>query len=348
MEWIDETRRHIGKIFDTIGLGPQEAPYHVIANFPGARVRKYLHQTNPSGPVILVVPAPFKQPYIWDLMPTLSVIRQCLARQFQVYLLEWTVPTKHEDGFGLAEYAQYLPLAAVKVIETETGSSTPILVGHSLGGTFAAIFATLFPERVGGLVLADAPLAFGEHGGPFTRAMAAIPHARIIRNLAGSPIPGSLINMLSVAAAPEVFEAQRFANLASSWFDPQALRIHALVERWTYDEFPLPGQLFEETLEQLYREDRFLNGTLQVGGCCADLARLQAPTIAIINPAGQVVPPDSLRKGLEAAPDLSVEILTYKGNHGPIFQHLGPLVAPSAHKQLWPRILEWVSELEST
>src|SRR5215208_1983064 len=43
------------------------------------------------------------------------------------------------------------------------------------------------------------------------------------------------------------------------------LAIHARVTRLQLDEFPLPGLLFEETVEHLYREDRFVQGTLQVG-----------------------------------------------------------------------------------
>ena len=54
-------------------------------------------------------------------------------------------------------------------------------------------------------------------------------------------------------------------DLAASLLDPAALAIHLRVARWAYDEFPLPGQLFEDVLEQLYRDDRLLQGTLQVG-----------------------------------------------------------------------------------
>lgn len=106
--------------------------------------------------------------------------------------------------------------------------------------------------------------------------------------------------MLSVAAAPDAFQGQQIADFAASLLDPRALAIHLRVERWTYDEFPLPGRLFEETLEQLYREDRFLQGTLQIGQQQAGLARLRSPVMAIVNPVGRIVPPRSLLKGLEA------------------------------------------------
>jgi polyhydroxyalkanoate synthase subunit PhaC len=344
-DWMDEMRRQAGRGLDALGLGPQETPHRIAAEFPGARLRAYQDQGEVQGPVLLIVPAPFKQAYIWDLLPPVSVVRRCLERGLQVYLLEWLIPTRQEDEFGLSEYADSLIREAHQTIQAETNCKAPILAGHSLGGTFAAIFASLYPERVGGLVLVDAPLAFGADGGPLAQAVAIIPHARMIRRMAGSPIPGSVINALSVAAAPDAFQGQRIVDLAASLADPRALAIHLRVERWTYDEFPLPGRLFEETLERLYREDRFLAGTLQVGGRQSGVANLRSPVMAVINPVGRIVPTRSLLKGLENAPNLSFQVLEYQGDRGPMLQHVGPLVAPGAHEQLWPKILDWACKL---
>src|SRR3546814_2358549 len=77
-------------------------------------------------------------------------------------LLEWTMPTADMDGLGLADYADRLIGAAIDAIEAETGRPGMAVAGHSLGGTRAAIFASLNPDRVRGLVLVDAPLSFGE------------------------------------------------------------------------------------------------------------------------------------------------------------------------------------------
>jgi polyhydroxyalkanoate synthase subunit PhaC len=112
------------------------------------------------------------------------------------------------------------------------------------------------------------------------------------------------------------------------------------MQRWACDELPIAGQLFEETLEQLYREDRFLNGTLQVSGRRADPKQLRARVFAIINPLGRIVPPASMLKALDGVPNLPVELFVYQGGPGPMLQHLGPLVAPSAHALIWPRVLD--------
>ena len=316
-----------------------------VAEWPGARLRAFGGEQQAEAPVLLIIPAPFKRAYIWDLLPEVSVIRHCLRRDVRVYLLEWLIPGAREDAFGLAEYADSLPAAALDAIAAESGRKSPLMAGHSLGGTFAAIFASLWPERVAGLILVDAPLAFGARGGPLARVVAVIPHARLIRGAPGTPVSGSVINALSMAAAPDAFRVQPAMDLAASMLDPMAFAIHMRVSRWAHDEFPLPGQLFEDVLEQLYREDRFMLGTLQVGARRTGVASLRTPIIAVINPVGCVVPPVSILAGLGAAPAASPEVLEYEADSGPMIQHLGPLAARSAHERLWPKILDWAHQV---
>jgi polyhydroxyalkanoate synthase len=151
-----------------------------------------------------------------------------------------------------------------------------------------------------------------------------------------------------MAAAPDAFRLQPATDLAASFFDPAALAIHLKVVRWAHDEFPLPGQLFEEVLELLYREDRFLQGTLQVGARRTAITNVTTPIMAVINPVGRVVPPDSILAGLAAAPAASCEVLEYESDRGPMIQHLGPLAARSAHERLWPKILDWAHQVSCT
>ena len=64
--------------------------------------------------------------------------------------------------------------------------------------------------------------------------------------------------------AARIGEASRrpftaLADFGASLADPLAATVHARVERWMMDELAMPGRLFEEPLERLYREDRLVN-----------------------------------------------------------------------------------------
>jgi len=83
---MDQARRQVGRALDVLGLGPQETPHRVVADMPGARLRAYHDQERADGPVLLIIPAPFKKAYLWDLLPEVSVVRRCVNGGLRVYL----------------------------------------------------------------------------------------------------------------------------------------------------------------------------------------------------------------------------------------------------------------------
>ncbi|MBW3618287.1 MAG: alpha/beta hydrolase [Proteobacteria bacterium] len=331
---LDEARRQRGLMMDRLGYGPVQSPFSVVATFGGARLRDYGSNKGGAGQPLLIISAPFKRPYIWDLLPEVSAVRRSLEAGRRVFLLEWTDPAP-DTALGLQAYAEGLPGAATALILGRTGSPRVEFAGHSLGGTFAAIYATLHPDLVEALWLLDAPLAFGERvGGPLALAARRAPPEAL-----GSdrPVPGSLVAWLSALAVPDEFLLTPLADLPASLIDPGGFAIHARVMRWTLDEFPLPFRLFADVVD-LYREDSFMRGTLMVGERTTGISRLRGPVTAVLNTASRVVPPDSILAGLRAAQDVSARLLTYEGDRGTALEHVGPLVSPKAHRTLWPEL----------
>lgn len=339
----DHIRRLQGQVLDALGLGPDQTTSEVVLTQAGVRLRAY-QAPGGTGPPVVVVAAPIKRAYIWDLAPGQSAIRRFLDRGMPVYLAEWTPPGPTEEDFGLADYADRLLAACLDAVQEATGQTDVVLAGHSLGGTLAAIFAALHPNRVRGLVLIEAPLAFGTGAGAFAPLIAAAPHSAWLRTTFGH-IPGSFLDVASVLAAPATFLWARQADLLASGTDPEALRSHLRVTRWTLDEFPFPGRLFEEVIERLYRQDGFARGRLTVGGQRVGPDGLTMPMLQVLNPHSRVVPPSSVLPVHAAAPSRDKRLLSYSGERGIGLQHVGALVGRRAHEQLWPLILAWVAAL---
>ena len=258
LAFMDAWRQAQGAALEGLGSGPTECGYHVIAS--GRRLRDY--GARDARPCLLIVAAPIKRPYLWDLAPPVSAVRYCLDHRLRVYLLEWTPPRRGRGNAGLAEYAGRAIGEAVANISRETGTR-PFLIGHSLGGTFAAIFCALDPSTVQGLVLLGAPLCFRPGMSRFRDAMVAMAPPGLARM---DVVPGSLLSQLSALASPETFVWSRLLDATLSSADPLAWEIHARVERWALDEVPLAGRLVQEILQWLYREDRFCSGTLSDRG----------------------------------------------------------------------------------
>jgi polyhydroxyalkanoate synthase len=286
---------------------------------------------------ILIVAAPIKRPYIWDLMPDVSVIRRCLAAGLHVYLLEWLPATQETCAVGLSECSQAIA-AALAQIGMEDGH-LPVLLGHSLGGTLAGLHAAVNPESIGGLVLLGAPLCFRADESAFRDALVKLVPEPVSDS---DPFPGSILSQASAIASPHTFVWSRWMDAALSAADRHAMEIHARVERWALEEVALPGRLVSEIVDLLYRENRFCRGVLQVGDRTIGPDSLSAPTLAIVNTQDTVAPAESVNSIGEAMGPDKFRLIAYPGETGVGLQHLGLLVGRDAHAQVWPGIIDWI------
>lgn len=333
---IDLLRRSQGEMLARLGGGPSESAYRTVATGRGWRLRDYGGAGDAPG--LLIVAAPIKRPYIWDLAPSLSVVRSCRLAGLRVALLEWAEPTSSGPAAGLADYAGRALGEGVAAAATRLGLHRPVLAGHSLGGTLVAIFATLAPEHVAGVVLLGAPLCFHTGVSRFRDALVTIAPASVPAAI----VPGAALSQLAALAAPETFIWGRLLDAAANSADPFAWETHLRVERWALDEMPLAGPLVEQILNWLFREDRLGRGRLELAGRTVGPAALRVPTLVVSCSADEVAPPASVRPFVAAMPAGAAHMLTHPGEPGVALQHLAILIGRRARARLWPEILDWV------
>ena len=330
----DTVRRARGDALEALGFGPVECEHEVVVSGPGWRLRTY----GGGGRRLLIVPAPIKRPYVWDLAPRVSVVRRLLDEDLRVHLLEWTPSASSAERADLDAHVEAIG-AALAMVAREGGGRAPILIGHSLGGTLAAVFAACDPGGLGGLVLLDTPLCFGKQVSAFRDALVSI--VRVTPG-EGTPLPGSMLTFASVLASPQTFISSRLADLFASLADPQALEVHLRVSRWALDEVPLSGRLAGQILGWLYREDRFFRGTLPVEGRVVGPSDLSTPTLAVVDLADEIAPLSAVKPFLDAAPAES-SLIECPGETGVGLQHLALLVGREAHGVVWPEIIAWIN-----
>lgn len=332
----DILRRAQSDVLGTFGLGPRECRYEITESRSYWRLRSYAAQR--AGPALLIVAAPIKRPYIWDLAPSVSAIRYCLREGLHVYLLEWLTDSSRNQNIGLDEYAEAVSECSARIARDE-GGTKPFLIGHSLGGTLAAISSALIPERIKGLVLLGAPLCFEPATSQFRDGLVGLVPPMLSDT---GRFPGSLLSYVAVLAAPGTFIWSRLMDAALSATDSEALEIHGRVERWTLDEIPLPGKAVSQIVRWLYSENRFCRGTLRVGNTLVGPSGLSVPTLAVVNTADDIAPLASIKPCVDAMPVKDVRIIEYPGETGVGLQHLAVLVGRQAYARVWPEIIAWL------
>jgi polyhydroxyalkanoate synthase len=293
-------------------------------------LRRYDEGSAAAGHV-LVVPAPIKRGYIFDLLPEVSVVRRLLEAGFSIYSVEWRDGADGDLDTTIDSLGR-----ALERIATEEGRA-PIVVAHSLGGTLAAIAAALHSDRVAKLILIQAPLRFGEETGALRPI--AIYSAMTMRT-ARPPgqIPGSVLDLGSISAVPDEFAFECWMDAWSSLPDINALSIHARVIRWSLDEFAPSAPLLQAVLDLLYSQDLFARDELRLLGRLASPRALhQLPVAVIIDHASRLIPPSSALDPLR-----DPEVFVYVPEIGVALQHVGPLVGRRAHRAIWPRVIQWM------
>ncbi len=351
LEVLDAARRRTGRALASVGLGPRTTPSTVVDVAPGVRLRNY--PSAADGPPVLFVPAPIKRSYLWDIEPDVSVVGHAIRRGLRPFLLEWTEQADDDPDAGLDHHAGTLLAACLDAVADRTGVSRVALAGHSLGGTLAAIGAARRPDRVAALALLEAPLRFGVAAGSFAPLVAATPPA-VLAFLARGGVPGAFLDQVSVAAAPREFVLERRLDLLRSIArlgraaDPAAVRTHLRVLRWSSDEFRMPGALFRDVVERLYRDDAFARGTLEIAGRRVGPHTLPGPLTTVFDPRSAVIPPSSVVPVHEAAATPDKLLLAYRGEVGVALAHVGVLVGREAHRTLWPRILDRLAPADTS
>jgi polyhydroxyalkanoate synthase len=333
----DRLRRSQASVLDMFGLGPHERAFQVISSGPHCRLRRY---DGPEAEMsLLIVPAPIKRPYIWDLSSSVSAVRYCLDHGLRVYLLEWMPPSDGDGRTGLDEYAGEAIAGCVAAVSGDAHRARPLLMGHSIGGTLAAIFCALEPQMVRGLVLLGAPLCFERASSRFRDALVSMVPSTLAET---GVIPGSLLSQASAAASLETFLWSRWVDGALSLADPSALDTHARIERWALDEVALPAKLVSQIVQWLYCENQLYRGTLSVRGKTVGPSDMRTPTLAIVNTADEIGPLASVMPFLEKMPTTDTQVIECPGEVGVAMQHLAALAGRQAFARVWPQIISWL------
>lgn len=335
---LDEQRRCQARLLDLFGFAPCEQAGRTVLSRPGMELKAYGGARN--GPVVLLVPAPIKRAYLWDLMAGASVVERLLEGGICPYLIHWDEP---DPDCSLADYAVGHLEAAVLAVQADSRAEAVFLAGHSLGGLFAAIFAAQHPALVRGLILLAAPMhfAYAAEAGALGPVIARFAHSDLLARLPGN-LPGSALSLATCAAAPSTFGQDRRSDWLRSLANPEALATHMRVERWSLDELPLARRFLADMVHHLYARDAFLRGSLNLFGRPASARELAAPLFVVADRRCALVPPAAILPFYDAVASRDKQLAWYEGDVGVAIQHVGPLVGQSAHRHLWPGIVGWM------
>jgi polyhydroxyalkanoate synthase len=99
----------------------------------------------------------------------------------------------------------------------------------------------------------------------------------------------------------------------------------------------MAGAAYRQLINDLYKENRLMEGTLRVRGELVDLHKLRASLLNVIAEADHITPPCQSERVLDFVGSEDKEVLRVRGGH------IGIMAGRGAEKNTWPHIEQWLA-----
>lgn len=276
--------------------------------------------------------------YILDLLPDKSVIQRYLQQGFDVYLIDWGIPSDAERTLTLHDYVCGKLAGVVGFIREAHGVEGLHLVGYCMGGTMAALLAALEPGLVKTLTLLAAPIDFSSREALLN--VWADPRYFDVDAFvdAFGNCPATFLQTCFLWTKPVENLLEKSIGLYEQLDDPRFVASYFALEHWINDNIPVAGETFREFVKHLYQRNELIRGELRLGARCVELRRIECPLLLLTAQKDHLVPPastDALRGHVSST---DVETMTIEAGH------VGLVVSSKAHKTLWPRAVGWLAQ----
>jgi polyhydroxyalkanoate synthase len=314
-------------------------PHDIVYEEDSLKLLRYRNEGSVSvREPLLVCYALVNRPYILDLQPDRSVVRQLLKRGFDVYLIDWGVPSAADRSMRLQDYICGLLKNVADFVCAESGSPKVNLFGYCMGGTMSAMFTALYAELVHTLTLLAAPIDFARDDG-LLRLWTQEKYFDVDRLIdAFGNCPAPFLQMSFQLMKPVQNFVEKYTGFAENLQDEKFLENFFAMEKWGQDNIPVAGETFREFVKCLYQRNELVQGRFRLRGQKVDLGRIACPLLLLTADADHLVPPASTLGIREHVGSRDVEALSINAGH------IGLAVSSKAHRQFWPKAAGWIAE----
>ncbi|UCH88847.1 MAG: class III poly(R)-hydroxyalkanoic acid synthase subunit PhaC [Thermoplasmata archaeon] len=287
---------------------------------------------------LLVIYALINKPYILDLQPDKSVIRNLLSKGFDIYLIDWGTPSDSDKYLDFEDYVERYIDDVVNIICECNGVTSISILGYCIGGTLSAIYTALHPEKVRNFIMMASPVYFDTKDG-LLHIMTDRQYfdADVIVDSIGN-LPPNMLNSSFLMLDP----VENFINKYSTFFNNmdnrQFVERFLRMEHWIFDSIPMTGEFYRRYIKELYQQNLLAKNEFYVGEKCVDLRKINMPVLNIIAKRDTQVPEVASAKLNELISSKDKKIILFSSGH------IGLSVGKKAHNELWPEVAAWLKK----
>ncbi|MDP9089357.1 MAG: class III poly(R)-hydroxyalkanoic acid synthase subunit PhaC [Pseudomonadota bacterium] len=286
-------------------------------------------------PPLLICYAMVNRPYMLDLQPDRSLIRELLLLGVDVYLLDWGYPDGADRFTPLEEYICGWLGRCVAFILGQNSIDRLNLLGVCQGGTMSLCYAALQPEQIGNLITMVSPVDFKT---PENLLSKWAQHVDLDLLTQSGNVSGEFLNLIFLALMPFRLTQQKYVNLLKMQGDTAQLENFMRMEKWIFDSPDQPARAFREFVQWFFQENRLVRGDLMLDRKPVLLKNIRCPVLNIYAANDHLVPPSASiplghHVGSEDYEALQIDV-----------GHIGMYVSGKARKSVPAAIAGWLAK----
>jgi polyhydroxyalkanoate synthase len=239
---------------------------------------------------VLICYAMVNRPYLLDLQPDRSFIRELLLTGLDVYLLDWGYPDGADRFLSFDGYVHGYLRRCVEFVLKDQAIDSLTLLGVCQGGTMSLCYAALEPKQISKLITMVTPVDFKT---PENLLSKWAQHVDIELLTQSGNVSGDFLNLVYLSLMPFRLTQQKYVNLLQLQGDRAQLENFMRMEKWIFDSPDQPAAAFREFIKWFFQENRLIRGELSLAGRPVRLKNLTAPVLNIFAAKDHLVPPSA-------------------------------------------------------
>ncbi|NVK01103.1 MAG: alpha/beta fold hydrolase [Oceanospirillaceae bacterium] len=352
-EQLRQHQQRLAQALETLGtlesIEPAPLPAETLLQIDSMTLRYYPSQKPSQKPSqsaneniksarpLLICYALINRPYILDLEPGRSLVRDLLDAGHSVYLIDWGYPKATDRYLGLDDYINDYLHTAVRATLKHAESAQLDLLGVCQGGVFSLCYAALYPHHVEKLITLVTPVDTEVDNFTLAQMVREVNIEALVATRGN--IAGELLNQLYASLKPLELGIAKQLSLAKNLTNKRAARTFLRMEHWLNDSPDITGRSAIEFAEGFFKRNGLVNGTLKIGDREVDIGQIKQPVLNAYGSKDHLVPPASaaaLRDVLT-----STEAYTELELNG---GHIGAFISSRTRSQLVKAINEFRHE----
>lgn len=300
-------------------------------------LRHYLnnseHNLPMDRPPVLLVYAQINRFNIFDISQDRSVVKNLMLNGLDVYVLDWGYSGREDDNRSLDDYVEILS-TVVNIINLKSKRKRLSIVGYCWGGLISLIFAALHVDVVQNIAIMASPVDSSKDSSLLAAWGRSVDADNMIDEF--GHMDGQILDVAFIMRNPPRNLFDKYLKMFRNSGDKHFVDSFFAVENWLFSTPPIPGALYRQIINDIYKKNLLINNGISVNGKQVDLKKIDIPLLTIVAENDDLVSPSSTTALNECVSSEDKHTMRISGGH------VGLCISRRAHEKLWPEVADWL------